>query len=202
MTIHGYSDRINHALAFAAKHHDQRVRRGTRLPYFTQPANVGIILTRYGCDDTTVIAGILHDVVQDCVQEGYTRDMLDQRVGDKFSAEILRTALAATQRRANDAGVELTLGERRNDMLARLEEASESARWVRAADTLHNAATLLADLQRTVDPQSVWSRTALGREQTVRWYRSVHDRLREVGFDAPITEELGEVCSALEAWPD
>ena len=37
MTITGYSDRINHALAFAAKHHDQQVRKGTRLPYLTQP---------------------------------------------------------------------------------------------------------------------------------------------------------------------
>ena len=62
MTITGYSDRINHALAFAAKHHDQRVRRGTRPPYLTHPANVAIILTRYGRDDQTVVSGILHDV--------------------------------------------------------------------------------------------------------------------------------------------
>ena len=59
MTITGYSDRINHALAFAAKHHDQQVRKGTRLPYVTHPANVAVILTRYGQDDDTVIAGIL-----------------------------------------------------------------------------------------------------------------------------------------------
>ena len=56
MTITGYSDRINHALAFAAKHHDQQVRKGTRLPYLTHPANVAIILTRYNCDETTVVA--------------------------------------------------------------------------------------------------------------------------------------------------
>ena len=56
----GYSDRINHALAFAAKHHDQEVRKGTRLlPYFTTPANVAIVLTRYGQDDETVVAGEL-----------------------------------------------------------------------------------------------------------------------------------------------
>ena len=57
----GYSDRINHALAFAAKHHDRQVRKGTRLPYITHPANVAIILARYGRDDDTVVAGILHD---------------------------------------------------------------------------------------------------------------------------------------------
>ena len=31
----GYSDPINHAFAFAAKHHDQQVRKGTRYPYLT-----------------------------------------------------------------------------------------------------------------------------------------------------------------------
>ena len=45
MTAPGYSDRVNHALAFAAKHHDQQVRRGTRAPYATHPANVAIILS-------------------------------------------------------------------------------------------------------------------------------------------------------------
>src|SRR5207302_8240545 len=64
--MHGYSDRINHALAFAAKHLDQQVRKGTRLPYLTTPANVGMILCRYGRDDETVVAGILRDVVEDC----------------------------------------------------------------------------------------------------------------------------------------
>ena len=61
--IIGYSDRINHAFAFAAKHHDQQVRKGTRLPYLTHPANVAVILTRYGCDEEIVIAGVLHDVI-------------------------------------------------------------------------------------------------------------------------------------------
>ena len=73
MTITGYSDRINHAFAFAAKHHDRQVRKGTRLPYLTHPANVAVILTRYGRDEHTVVAGILHDVIEDCVREAYTR---------------------------------------------------------------------------------------------------------------------------------
>ena len=33
--LHGYSDRINHALAFAAKHNDREVRKNMRLPYGT-----------------------------------------------------------------------------------------------------------------------------------------------------------------------
>src|SRR5437773_11179941 len=99
MTINGYSDRINHALAFAAKHHDQQVRKGTKLPYLTHPANVAVILTRYGRDEHTIVAGILHDVVEDCVRDGYTRAMLEQRVGDKFGADVLETVLTVTYRK-------------------------------------------------------------------------------------------------------
>ena len=93
MTVTGYSDVINHALAFAAKHHDRQVRKGTALPYLTHPANVAIILTRYGRDDDAVIAGILHDVIEDCVREGWTQEMLVERIGEKFGANVLDAVL-------------------------------------------------------------------------------------------------------------
>lgn len=200
MTITGYSDRINHALAFAAKHHDQQVRKGTRLPYLTHPANVAIILTRYERDDQTVVAGILHDVIEDCVREAYTRQMLEQRIGDKFGGDVLDTVLAVTQRRLDDDGVELSYDERRDDYLERLSLAGDAARWVCAADALHNAATLLADLRRTIDPDTVWRRFTANREDTARWYRRILDRLRSVGFQGDILRELDHVVVALEAW--
>ncbi len=202
MTITGYSDRINHALAFAAKHHDQQVRKGTRLPYLTHPASVAIILTRYGRDDETVVGGILHDVIEDCVREAYTREMLEQRIGDKFGLDVLETVLAVTHRRLDDEGVEFSHDERRDDYLERLELASETARWVCAADKLHNAGTILADLRRTIDPNSVWSRFNGGKEATIRWYRRVYDRLKEIGFSGEIMDELGRVVVDLEAWSE
>ena len=198
MTITGYSDRINHALAFAAKHHDRQVRKGTRLPYLTHPANVAIILTRYGRDDDTVVAGILHDVIEDCVREHYTRDMLEQRIGDKFGAAVLDTVLAVTHRQVDDDGIELSSEERKEDYLERLASASEAARWVCAADKLHNASSILADLKRTIDASTVWGRFNVGREGTVRWYRGVYERLSEVGFAAPIMDELRRVVEQLE----
>lgn len=196
--VTGYSDRINHALAFAAKHHDRQVRKGTRLPYLTHPANVAIILTRYGQDDETVVSGILHDVIEDCVRERYSREMLEQRIGEKFGLEVLGTVLAVTQRVVDDDGVELSAEERRADYLDRLSQSSERARWVCAADKLHNANTILADLKRTIDPDSVWGRFNAGRDGTIRWYRDVLERLRSLGFAAPIQVELEQTVIALE----
>lgn len=194
----GYSDRINHAFAFAAKHHDRQVRKGTALPYLTHPANVAIILTRYGRDDETVIAGILHDVIEDCVRGGWTQEMLEERIGEKFGADVLEAVLAVTHRRVDDDGNELDRDERKTDYLERLASAGERARWVCAADKVHNGSSILADLRRTLDPDTVWNRFSVGREGTIRWYRAVYERLREVGFDAPILAELQEVAEALE----
>ena len=198
MTVTGYSDVINHALAFAAKHHDRQVRKGTKLPYLTHPANVAVILTRYGCDSDTVVAGILHDVIEDCVREGYSREMLEQRIGDKFGAKVLDTVLAVTYRRHDDDGVELSGDDRKTDYLERLSGASEEARWVCAADKIHNASSILSDLRRTVDAETIWSRFGGGRAGTGRWYRQVYERLRELGFDAPIMAELDRISGELQ----
>jgi (p)ppGpp synthase/HD superfamily hydrolase len=198
MTLTGYSDVINHALAFAAKHHDRQVRKGTKLPYLTHPANVAVILTRYGCDSDTVVAGILHDVIEDCVREGYSREMLEQRIGDKFGAKVLDTVLAVTYRRHDDDGVELSGDDRKTDYLERLSGASEEARWVCAADKIHNASSILSDLRRTVDAETIWSRFGGGRAGTGRWYRQVYERLRELGFDAPIMAELDKISGELQ----
>lgn len=198
MTVNGYSDVINHALAFAAKHHDRQVRKGTRLPYLTHPANVALILTRYGRDTDTVVAGILHDVIEDCVRDGYSREMLEQRIGDKFGPKVLDTVLAVTYRRNDDDGVELSGDDRKTDYLERLSGASEEARWVCAADKIHNASSIVADLRRTVDTETIWSRFGGGRAGTGRWYRQVYERLREIGFDAPIMAELDRASSELQ----
>jgi len=198
MTVIGYSDRINHAFAFAAKHHDQQVRKGTRLPYLTHPANVAVILTRYGQDEGTVVAGILHDVVEDCVRDHYTREMLEQRIGEKFGADVLDTVLAVTKRVADDDGIALSSEEQKADYLERLAQASDRARWVCAADKIHNGRSILADLKRTNYPETVWSRFSGGREATVRWYRRVYDRLAGLGFTAPIMEELRMTAEELE----
>ena len=197
--MNGYSDRINHALAFAAKHHDQQVRKGTRLPYVTHAANVALILTRYRCDEVTVVAGILHDVIEDCVRDGWTHAMLESRVAEKFGEDVLSVALSVTKRQLDDNGNEMDRDERNIDYLSRLAAADERAHWVCAADKVHSGNATLADLRRTRDPGSVWGRFSGGRTSTVAWYRSVLDRLAAAGFAAPIMSELRETVKQLEA---
>ena len=195
--MNGYSDRINHALAFAAKHHDQQVRRGTRPPYSTQSANLAVILTRYGCDEETVTAGILLDVVEDYSRGAYQQDVLQDRIGAKFGARVLEIGLMAAERRVDDEGTDLSPDERREDLLARLSSATEEGKVLAAAEALHVAGTLLADLRRTVDAQAVWTRVPGGRDRLLDSYRRLHDRLSSSGLRGGIADELRETIEAL-----
>jgi (p)ppGpp synthase/HD superfamily hydrolase len=197
MSVVGYSDRIHHALAFAAKHNDRQVHKGTRQPFRTHAANLAIILTRYGRDDDTIIAGILQDVVADCVEERFSPEMLEQRIGDKFGRDVLASIVSITLRRVDQTGVDFSHEERRDDLLDRLAMADDRARWVVTADALYSVGSTLANLRRTIDANSVWSQLPLGREGTTRWYRSLCDRLRAVGFVEPIVDELSRAVDEL-----
>jgi (p)ppGpp synthase/HD superfamily hydrolase len=197
--INGYSDPINHALAFAAKHHDQQVRRGTRLPYLTAAPNIAIILTRYGQDDETVVAGILLDVVEDYAREGVSPETFDDRVGEKFGSELLESLLGVVERRYDDDGVEMSQEERREDLLRRLIDSDQRGRWVKAAELLHGAGTLVANLARTEFPETAWSQIPGGRAEGTARFRRFYDRLTETNFRAPIMTELGRMVDELEA---
>jgi hypothetical protein len=94
--------------------------------------------------------------------------------------------------------VELSGDDRKTDYLERLSGASDEARWVCAADKIHNASSILSDLRRTVDTETIWSRFGGGRAGTGRWYRHVYERLRELGFDAPIMAELDRISGELQ----
>ena len=122
--------------------------------------------------------------------------MLVGRVREKFGDAVMETIFAATVRPMDDEGDELTADERRADWVERMASADERARWVIAAARLHDAGTVLADLRRTSFPETVWGR----HTGTVASYRRVHDRLREVGFTAPIMDELRATVETLERY--
>lgn len=194
--MNGYSDRVNHALAFAAKHHDRMVRQGLRPPYSTRAANMAVILARYGCDDTIVVAAILSDVLADLVGQVRGEDYELQRIGQKFGLRALELARSAVPRAHNEDGVELSWQERRHDFLRRLGSLERDALWIVAAAGLHDAGTLASELSRTVDPGAVWQRHR-GRTAALDWFESLLAGLKEADFDEPAVAELETIVAEL-----
>ena len=60
-----YSRRYEAALVLAAQAHRGQVRKVGGVPYITHVVHVSTILLRYGYPEDVVIAGLLHDIVED-----------------------------------------------------------------------------------------------------------------------------------------
>ena len=58
-------DELNKAYVFAVMKHGQQLRHSGD-PYFAHPVAVAGLLTDLKMDQSTIIAGLLHDVVEDC----------------------------------------------------------------------------------------------------------------------------------------
>ena len=57
--------RMEEAMRFAAGAHAGQSRKGSDTPYFEHVAAVALILDRIGYPEDVLIAGLLHDVVED-----------------------------------------------------------------------------------------------------------------------------------------
>ena len=59
------TSRLEAAFRWAAECHEGQTRKGSRTPYVEHVAAVALVVDRAGFDEDVVIAGLLHDVVED-----------------------------------------------------------------------------------------------------------------------------------------
>lgn len=130
------SDKIVEALNFSARAHRNQLRKDSfGTPYFAHPAGVGLILARAGCEEDVIIAGILHDVIEDT----------------EFSYEDIASAFGthvADLVRWVSIPKGLTGKEGKLAYLDNLEQAPVEARMVSGADMLYNRIDLVISLKQ------------------------------------------------------
>ena len=142
----GYSDRITHAFAFAAKHGPQPRQRGAGVTYLTHPAGVAVILARYGCDEISIVSGVLGALMNDAPAP--VRQRLAQKIRDKFGDTVASVVHQVTEPRYDDRGNERGWEAYKMDFLADLATAEPRVLEVFTAAQLHTCGTLLTDIRR------------------------------------------------------
>ena len=60
-----YSSKFDEALALANELHRNQVRKGANIPYITHLLSVAALVAEFGGNEEQVIAGLLHDAVED-----------------------------------------------------------------------------------------------------------------------------------------
>ena len=168
--MHGYSDRINHAFAFAAKYYGAVAPAGAGMDYLAHPANVAIILARYGCDQITIVAGILHHVLEETPPEGWP--VLEHKINDKFGPVVLAVAKDALEPKFNRRGGERPWQSCKQEYLSQLATVEPRALDIIIADEIHSCGSTMTALRR-LGVEYLKTVSSAGSEQIIWWYRSL-----------------------------
>lgn len=152
-----FSTSIERALRAAIEAHDGQVRKGlTPAPYIVHPLHVALMLARWNQDESVILAGLMHDVVEDC--EAWTLE----RLGDEFGAHVAGIVDELTEDKSR------SWEERKQAGIARVPSLSPQAATVKACDVIHNLAALLNELRAHPEQAAeTWSGFKGGRERTL-----------------------------------
>ena len=184
-----YSPQLIQALETAARLHATQSRKGTRIPYLAHLLGTCAIALEYGANEDEAIAALLHDAIEDVTP---TRDAREAVAA--FGPGVLRIVEACTD---TDQHPKPPWRPRKEAYLRELAEADASVLLVSAADKLHNARSVVADL-RTIG-QAVWERFTPPREESLWYYRALVEAFRANTANRPaLIDELDRTVTEME----
>ena len=154
--------RIHEAIEFAAVKHRGQVRKGTDIPYIVHPMEVMYILTQNDCDETTVIAGLLHDTIEDA---GATPEEIEAA----FGKDVAQIVAAESEDKSK------SWQERKQTTIDRLPNESFEAQLVCCADKLANVRSMFYDYRKI--GEKLWERFNAPKERIAWYYGGIVDAL-------------------------
>lgn len=146
---------LHKALYFAVHAHDGQRRKGTDIPYIVHPFEVAQILMAEGAEEDVVVAGLLHDTVEDT-----PTTLEDIRLA--FGERVALMVLACSEKKGEP------WQERKQhtiDYVSR--HCPYEVMLIICADKLSNLRSIRDDLETL--GEELWARFHKGRREQ-RWY--------------------------------
>ena len=160
------------AIEFAVHAHCGHFRKGTRTPYIFHPLNVARMLLESGCSEEVVVAGILHDTLED------TPIALED-IQTRFGEDVANLVYLVSEPDKLDKWEN-----RKKHTLMSLESASKEVLLIALADKLDNILSIQRMLEQ--DGDVVWSRFNRPKNAQAWYYLNLIDVFRR-----RVTEEPG-----------
>ena len=165
--------RFAQAVDYARIAHSAQFRKGSRIPYIYHLLGVSSLVLEYGGTEDQAIAGLLHDVLEDCgaAHEASIRAQFGDAVAKIVMDCTDGTAESKTAPKT-DAEKFANWVERKLVYIAHIATEDRNSLLVSACDKLHNARAILADLQGEAGDK-VFSRFTAGRLGTLQYYEAI-----------------------------
>jgi (p)ppGpp synthase/HD superfamily hydrolase len=146
---------VEKAIELAVQAHAGQKRKGSEQPYIVHPLTVAMLLMKYGYPEPLVIAGLLHDTLEDT---GLSEEEIRRVFGD---------AVAELVRGCSEPDRSLPWEERKKHTLEYLQTAPREVCIVACADKLQNVCAMAADHAKLGD--NLWHRFNAPKEKQ-HWY--------------------------------
>ncbi len=172
---------IHEAIGFAARAHKGQCRKGTDLDYIVHPMEVLQILTAMDAPEEVLVAGILHDTLEDTA-------VIFEELEENFGAAVAALVASHTEDKRKSWKV------RKQHTIEILRTADRAEKLLSLADRLANLRSMAADLAR--EGEQLWDRFNAPRASQA-WYSggmlaSLAD-LRQDEKAAPYWQELADL---------
>ena len=174
--------KILKALEFASGRHKSQLRKGEeKTPYINHPIQVASLLANEGeeNDIELLTAAILHDVIEDTVNNPEEKGQLINQISDLFGEEVLLIVNEVTDDKS------LEKNERKRLQIEQSSHKSEKAKKLKIADKIANVHDI------TFYPPKDWTLERKMKyldwaEQVVAGLRGVNKKLEDL-FDETLT---------------
>lgn len=191
-----YTLKMRKAIKFAIETHEvhqKQKRKGKDIAYIAHPLTVGIILARAGAEEDVVIAGVLHDTIEDSVSEKRVTSAL---IEAEFGEAVKDLVVSVTEEKQDQQHRNISWRERKIAALEHIPHFSQGSVLVKSADLLSNG-TELADDYEAEGPQ-VFDRFNASAGETLVHYERVIEALLKRWPESPLVGDLKKLSKEID----
>lgn len=164
----GYKEQnelLNKAIIYAVEKHAGQLRKGTQIPYIVHPMEVLALLNEMRADMTVIIAGVLHDTVED------TSATIDDIIRE-FGEDVAELVGNHTEDKSK------TWFQRKSQGLRELAEGSFDLKCLVLADKLSNVRNMYRDYM--IEGDEYWDRFNAPFEKQAWYYNGAVKAMEEL----------------------
>ena len=166
--------KLHEANVFATRAHHGQVRKGSDVPFMIHPFETAQILTEAGCSDEVVIAGLLHDTLEET-------ETSSTEISAAFGYKVLGLVFAASEDKRQEWEV------RKQHTIDYLKhEATQDEMLLICADKLSNLRAIR--YEKDLIGEVAWARFKRGKDMQKWYYEGILNTLDPIKHYAMYAE--------------
>lgn len=186
-----YTYKIQKAIDFAIKTHElnqKQKRKGKEVPYITHSLTVGLILARVNASEDIIVAGILHDTIEDSRTES---KVSPGKITEDFGESVAELVMSVTE-----TDKSIPWDKRKEIALSHIKTFSNDMLLLKSADTIENTRELILDYEK--DGDVTFERFNSPKKIFLENYLNVINAISAKWLENPLLPDLKNISLQIE----